>query len=79
MHVCFYCQISDLIDLTFSTADGVTLAVGSAFLWTSSDSSESDSDSAISELLGFLFGLRGRFGLDGGVACNGAEMLIRNV
>ena len=55
------------------------MAAESAFLWASSDSSESDSDSAISELLGFLFGLRGRFGLDGGVACNnGAEMLINN-
>ena len=42
--------------------------VESTFLWTSSFSSESDSDSAISELLGFLGGLRGRFGLDGGVA-----------
>ena len=57
---------------TFSAADGVTFAAGSDFLWTSSDPSESDSDSAISELLGFLFGRRGRFGLDGGVACKGA-------
>ena len=54
--------------LTFSVV-GVTTAVESTFLvGISSDSSESDSDSAISELLGFLGGLRGRFGLDGGVA-----------
>ena len=43
---------------------------------TSSDSSESDSDSAISELLGFLGGLRGRFPLVavgvGGAAADGA-------
>ena len=55
--------------LTFSVVVEVTMAVvESTFLWTSSFSSESDSDSAISELLGFLGGLRGRFGLDGGVA-----------